>query len=113
MSFTLETAGKNVMANALAAAAKFVTIHSANPAGTGANQTSTGRVAVTLTNSSGTVSISGQAAASGAAGAGATYAAFWDAATAGNMLGSGSLTGDTTFNAGGEYDLTGVSITVG
>lgn len=40
-----------------------------------------------------------------------TYAGFWSAVTTGTFYGYAALTGDQTFNASGEYTVTGITIT--
>lgn len=47
----------------------------------------------------------------GAASGPCTYVGFWSAATSGTYYGEQALTGDQTFNAAGEYTLTGITIT--
>jgi hypothetical protein len=46
----------------------------------------------------------------GAASGAATHAGFWSASSAGTFYGWYALTGDQTFNAAGEYTVTGISI---
>lgn len=46
----------------------------------------------------------------GAANGACTVVGFWSALTGGTFYGYLALTGDQTFNAAGEYNLTGVSI---
>lgn len=114
MAFTPEPAGINVAADALAAAATHATVHSADPAGTaGSFQSSDARQAVSLSNTNGTITLSATEAFTGAPGAGATHVALWDDPAAGSMLGSFDLTGDQAFNAAGDYDVDGITITVG
>jgi hypothetical protein len=47
----------------------------------------------------------------GAASGAATHLGFWSAATTGTFYGWQALTGDQTFNAAGEYTVTGITIT--
>jgi len=46
----------------------------------------------------------------GTAGAGATHALFYSAATAGTFYGFKAMTGDATFNAAGTYSITSFAI---
>jgi hypothetical protein len=47
----------------------------------------------------------------GASGGAATRVGFYSAVSAGTYYGEQALTGDQTFNAAGEYTVTGVTIT--
>lgn len=77
-----------------------------------ANQTSSARVQLTSTVASGVITATGVPYAfTGAAGAGATHVLFFSASTSGTFYGYDELTGDTTFNASGNYNLTSLTLT--
>jgi hypothetical protein len=103
----------NLMANALAAAATYASLHTADPGTTGTSETSAGRQQVAWdTASGGDISISAAENFTGGAASGAcTYVGLWSAATGGTFYGGFALTGDQTFNAAGEYTLNDVTIT--
>lgn len=111
MAFTFDTAGINAAADGLAAAATHAEIFNGDPTAGGV-QTSNERGAIVLTNAGGTLTIDAPESFTGTPGAGATYVVLYDDPAAGNRIGYGTLTGDQTFNAAGEYDLTGVTLTV-
>ena len=46
----------------------------------------------------------------GASGGACTHVGLWSAVTGGTFRGGIALTGDTTFNAAGEYNVTGITI---
>lgn len=95
----------------IAAAIKYLSLHSADPAGTGANETTAARQPVTATHSAGVVSIGSTAFTGGTASGACTYVGFWSAVTGGTFLGSQALTGDQTFNAAGQYTVSSVTLT--
>lgn len=75
-------------------------------------QSSSNRVALTSTVSGGVITATGVPYAfTGSAGAGATHVLLYDAASSGNLIGAQAITGDQTFNAEGEYNLTALTIT--
>lgn len=111
MAFTFDTAGINLAADGLAAGATHAEIWDGDPTAGGV-KTSNERGAVVLTNTNGTLTIDATEAFTGAPGAGATHVVLFDDPAAGNRVGYGDLTGDQAFNAAGDYDLTGVTLTV-
>lgn len=88
-------------------------IHTAQPDAAGSNQSSAGRQAITwVTAANGDmVATADLAFTGGAANGAATHVGFWSASTSGTFYGWLPLTGDQTFNAAGEYTLTGITIT--
>jgi hypothetical protein len=79
---------------------------------TSADQTSAARVQLTSTVAAGVITATGVPYAfTGTPGDGATNALFFSAASGGTFYGYDALTGDTTFNAAGEYNLTSLTIT--
>ena len=83
-----------------------------NAAGT-TNASAAGRQALTwVTAANGDMIITADAAFTGGAASGpCTYLGLWSAGSGGTFYGYFQLDGDTTFNAAGEYTLTGVTIT--
>lgn len=108
----LEDAVLDTAVDAVAAELLWFSLHSADPGGTGANETSTARVAPTWGASSGgtatvtNVPLSFEGPASGTI----THVGAWDASTSGTWLGSAPVVGDTSFNSNGDYDITAASI---
>lgn len=88
-------------------------IHTAEPNASGSNPAASARQAITwVTAANGdmvaTVDLN---FTGGAASGAATHVGFWSASTAGTFYGWLPLTGDQTFNAAGEYTVTGITIT--
>lgn len=108
----LNEAALNLMADALAAAAGFGSLHSADPGSTGTSETTAGREAVTwAAAANGDLTITGTEAFTGGAASGpCTYVGIWSAASGGTFYGGFVLTGDQTFNAAGEYTLDDITI---
>jgi hypothetical protein len=88
-------------------------IHTAQPDAAGSNQSSAGRQAITwVTAANGDMVATVDLAFTGGAASGAaTHIGFWSASTGGTFYGWLPLTGDQTFNAAGEYTVTGITIT--
>lgn len=108
----LTTFAIDAMLDHLTSIATQVSLHSADPGTTGANETTAARQVPTFSAAAGkSVSLSAQDSFTGGAASGAvTYAGLWDASN--NFLGGFQITtGDTTFNAAGAYNLTGLTIT--
>jgi hypothetical protein len=79
---------------------------------TSADQTSAARVQVTSTVAAGVITATGVPYAfTGTPSDGATHALFFSASSGGTFYGYDALTGDATFNAAGEYNLTALTIT--
>lgn len=100
---------------AVLAAGESVTMYAGIGDGaTSGDQTSTARVALTFDVVGVVLTAQGGppvAEFTGTPGDGATHALLFSAATAGTFYGFDELSGDTTFNAAGEYDLTSLTIT--
>lgn len=109
---SLNTAGINAIL-AAAIGSGDVQIYAAIGNGTtSADQTSNERHLLTFSAAGGVLTASGVPLAyTGTAGAGATNALFYSASTAGTFYGSKALTGDQTFNASGDYNLTSLTLT--
>jgi hypothetical protein len=114
----LNDATLNSLGTTLAGLITHAELHSGDPGAAGtANQTTAARQAVTFNvdadgdlTLTGTVSFTG-----GAASGGCTHVSLWGGSGAatkgtGTIRGSYALTGDQTFNAAGEYNLTGLTI---
>jgi hypothetical protein len=88
-------------------------IHTAQPNASGSNEATSGRQAITwVTAANGDLVVTQDLAFTGGASSGAaTHIGFWSASTAGTFYGWLALTGDQTFNAAGEYTVTGITIT--
>lgn len=102
----------NIGAAAMQAAMTHAAIHTAEPNGSGSNASTAARQAITWETAANgdmiaTVDVP---FTGGASGGPATHVGFWSASSAGTFYGWLPLTGDQTFNAAGEYTLTGISI---
>lgn len=105
----LNTAGINAILEDGNEATIYVAIGNGTTAG---SQTSNERHQLASSVASGVITATGVPYAfTGTPGAGATNALFFSAATSGTFLGAELLTGDQTFNASGDYDLTALTIT--
>lgn len=102
----------NVGANAMAAVATHIAIHTAQPDAAGSNQSAAARVAAGwATASGGDIAISSTLAFTGGAASGpATHVGFWSAATGGTFYGWQAITGDQTFNAAGAFNITALTL---
>lgn len=102
----------NIGAAAMQAAMTHLQIHTAEPNASGSNEATSARQAITwVTAANGDMVATVDLAFTGGAASGpATHAGFWSAAAAGTFYGWYALTGDQTFNAAGEYTVTGISI---
>jgi hypothetical protein len=89
-------------------------LHTADPGGTGANESSAARQAVAFNvDGDGDLTLTVTENFTGGAASGAcTHVGLWSAITGGTFRGGFALTGDQTFNAAGEYDVTGITINV-
>ena len=103
----------NIGNAAMQAAATHMAIHTAQPDAAGSNQSAAGRQAITwVTAANGDLIATVDLAFTGGAASGAaTHVGFWSASTSGTFYGWLPLTGDQTFNAAGEYTVTGVTVT--
>lgn len=104
----------NIGASAMQAAATHGALYTAAPNAAGTtNLTTAGRQALTWeTAANGDMVITADAAFTGGAASGAcTVLGLWSAGSGGTFYGYLPLTGDATFNAAGEYTMTGVTVT--
>lgn len=93
---------------AMAADIDHLSLHSATPDGTGSNETSAGRQAVTPSDTAGVITIGSTAFTGGAANGDCKFVGMWHSSTWRGYL---ALTGDQAFNAAGEYTVTGLTLT--
>lgn len=110
----LTDAALNTMADALAAVATKISLHSGDPGSTGANETTAARQtpAWTTPSVSGDLSLNAPLNFTGGAANGAVlYFGLWNGATflGGFQIPTGG-TNDLSFNAAGEYTLDDVTI---
>lgn len=103
----------NIGAAAMQSAMTHASLHTAQPDATGSNASAAARKPITwVTAANGDMVATVDLAFTGGAASGAaTHIGFWSAITAGTFYGWLPLTGDQTFNAAGEYTVTGITIT--
>lgn len=107
----LNNTALNLEANALAGAALYLSLHSADPGATGTAETTAARVAAAWPGAAnGDLTVSNKNFTGGAANGACTFVGLWSAATGGTFYGGFALTGDQTFNAAGQYTLTSLTI---
>ena len=107
---SLTTAELDVAAAAIAADITKIRLHTADPSGssgTGSLTTAADQT-VTCTHAGGVVTVPSTAFTGGAASGACTFVSLWAGTT---YRGAYALTGDQTFNAAGQYTVTGVTIT--
>lgn len=108
----LSTFALNSSATHLASITAELSLHTADPGATGTNETTAARQAPTFgAAANGAVSLSAADNFTGGAASGpVAYVGLWDASA--NFLGSFAITsGDTSFNAAGDYTLDNLTIT--
>ena len=103
----------NIGNAAMQAVITHAQIHTAQPNASGSNEATSGRQAITwVTAANGDLVATVDLLFTGGAASGAaTHIGFWSASSAGTFYGWQVLTGDQTFNAAGEYTVTGITIT--
>lgn len=108
----LEVAADNVAANAVATAVAYLSLHSANPGPTGANELAGGtpayaRIAVTWNGAvAGVAALNGDKTFNVPAGATVAYVGAWSAPTGGTFYGSDDVTTEV-YGAQGTYIVDG------
>jgi hypothetical protein len=97
----------NVEADALAAAAPYISLHSAAADAAGSNESAAPRVAAAWPAAvNGDLPIAGKSFAGGDPSGPVVEVGLWSQqAPGGTFYGSFALTGDATFNAAGEYTV--------
>ena len=121
----LTTAAKNALLNTavgggetLGDQATHVSLHTADPGTTGANEATGGspayaRQAITWAAASGgAIGLSAQETFDVPGSTTVSHFGLWDASTAGNFIGGGALSAAETFAAQGTYTLTDVTVTL-
>jgi hypothetical protein len=100
------------LGNHLASLCPYASLHSADPGSTGTNATTAARQAVSFNvDGDGDLTLTSTVSFTGGAASGAvTHVGLWSASTGGTFRGGFALSGDTTFNGAGEYNLTGLTI---
>ena len=103
----------NVGADAISGAIGYLSLHTAAPNASGSNESTAARQAATWNAASGgDFTLNGTVNFTGGTGSGpCTHVGFWSASTGGTFYGAQALTGDQTFNAAGEYNVTGITET--
>jgi hypothetical protein len=103
------TYAKNFMLTALRADITEISLHTGDPSTTGANEVTGGgytRASVTTADfaaaASGEVTLADDIAFVGPASGNCTHFGLWDGT---DFVGGGAITGDTTFNAEGDFNL--------
>jgi len=104
---------QNIGCTAMQGAMTHAQIHTGQPSAAGSLEASSARQAITwITAANGDMVATADLNFTGGAASGAaTHIGFWSAATTGTFYGWQVLTGDQTFNAAGEYTVTGITIT--
>lgn len=109
MAAGLNTAGIQIGAAAIAAGIDHLSLHTATPDATGSNLSSAGKVAITCTSASGVVNIPQTAFTGGAASGPVAAVGYWGSGGT-TWLGYDVPTGDTSFNAAGQYTVNASTI---
>lgn len=102
----------NIGAAAMQTAMTHAQIHTAQPNASGSNEATSAREAITWEAAANgdMIATTDIAFTGGASSGAATHIGFWSAGAGGTFYGWQVLTGDQTFNAAGEYTVTGISI---
>jgi len=102
----------DIGAAAMQTAMTHAQIHTGEPDASGSLESSAAREAITWETAANgdMVALVDVPFTGGASSGAATHVGFWSAVSAGTFYGWLPLTGDQTFNAAGEYNLTGVSV---
>lgn len=102
----------NQVGTYLASLCPYMSIHTADPGTTGANESAAPRQACSFqVDADGDLTLVSTVSFTGGDPSGpAQYAGLWTAAVGGTFRGGFLLTGDNTFNAAGEYDVLSLTI---
>lgn len=108
----LEDAVLDSAVDAVTSELTWISLHSADPGGTGANETSDARMMATWDSSSGGTAAINNAPLSftGPDSGAITHIGAWSAETMGVWKGSTPIVGDTSFNANGDFDVTALTV---
>lgn len=107
----LNNAALTAAGNGISSVITHLSLHSGNPGTTGTNQTTAARRPVSWTNNNGTLKATNIEFTGGAGSGPVTHVGYWGAATSGVFYGYAALSGDTSFNAAGEYTVDEVTET--
>jgi len=100
----------NVGMNAIIAAYPYLSLHTAGAVTSSASESTAGRVAAGWSAAAlGDTSVTNKSFTGGAASGPCIRVGYWSLATGGVYGGGSLLTGDQTFNAAGEYTITGIT----
>ena len=95
---------------AIIAAFPYLSLHTTGAVTSSANESTAARVAASWsTPANGDTAVTSKAFTGGAASGPCVRVGYWSASTAGTYGGGSLLTGDQTFNAAGEYTVTGIT----
>ena len=110
MAAGLNTTGIQLGAPGIASGIDHISLHTATPDNTGSNLSAAGKMAVTCTSANGVVTIPQTAFTGGAPSGPVAAVGYWG--TGGTVwLGYDVPTGDTAFNAAGQYTVNQSTIT--
>jgi hypothetical protein len=100
----------NVGTNAITAAYPYLSLHTTGAVTSSANESTAARVAAAWSGAAnGDTAVTSKAFTGGAASGPVVRVGYWSLATGGVYGGGSLLTGDQTFNAAGEYTVTGIA----
>jgi len=107
----LNTAGINLAHTpGLKSGLAYVSLHAAQPDATGSNATTAGRQAAVWTGpSAGVITLASTSFTGGGANGACQFVGYWSTVTGGTFYGWHQLVGDQTFNASGQYTVTGIT----
>jgi hypothetical protein len=105
MANDYSTATKNAMVDALIARGRYYSIHSASPAGTGANEVSSARQQMTFPSASAGAAQGSTVAIAIPIGVTTAWFGVWDALSGGNYIRGGTLPATSVFGAPGTLNL--------
>lgn len=114
----LSTAGRNSAADGVAAVSGYISLHSADPSTTGANELTGGSPAYARKAASWAASSGGAKSTSGSltfdipSGSTVSHFGLNSASTAGTFYGGGALSASETYGAQGTYTLNTATISV-
>lgn len=114
----LSTSGRNVAVGGVTAVAAYMSLHSADPSTTGANEIAGGSPAYARKSatwnspSSGAATASNQPVFDVPASTTVSHFGLWSAVSAGTFYGGAALSASETFGAQGTYTVTAASVTV-
>lgn len=114
----LSTTGRNLAVDGVTAGVTHISLHTADPSTTGANEVSGGspayaRKAVSWAAASGgSAGITGSVVFDIPASTTVAYFGLWSASTAGTFRGGGALSASETFGGQGTYTLTAATVSV-